>query len=131
MQSLSDKTDKDVKSAVVEILSSSVSAAASTSTAVVAGVPGKKIVVVYTHLNVHDGSPTLGFPAPGVSIVVKSSSTSLTGEYIDMDLCEYTDYNPDGHYKTADGEGLVITLKNTSGSSSNLHCNGWINYYEE
>ena len=131
MQSLSDKTDKDVKRAGVEIASSSVSAGASTSTTVVSGVPGKKLVVILTHLNVHDGSPSIGFPAPHVSIVMKSSTTSLTGEAMDIDLCEYSDYNPDGHYNTAAGEGIVITLKNTSGSSSDLHCNGWINYYEE
>ena len=129
MQSISDKTDKEVKSAVVEITSSSVSSGASTSTTVVSGVSGKKLVVVLTHLNVHDGSPA--FFGIRVTIVVKSSTTSLTGETVDMDLCEYTDYNPDGHYKTAAGEGIVITLKNAHGSSIDLHCNGWINYYEE
>jgi len=84
-----------------------------------------------THLNAHNGSPTFGWPAPSVSVVVKSSTTALTGEAVDIDLCEYTDYSPDGYYKTAAGEGIVITLKNTSGSSADLHCNGWINYYEE
>ena len=138
-EAMSDKAAKETKTAVFT-LTNSLAPGASTTVELVELVPGKKIVV--TNLNHMQISFTFSSGAVGVEF--KSGSTALTGRLTfsnvptagtstTNDQTTNTSYMPDGHFWTAEGEALNLTITDTrsSGSAATNWVNGYINYYEE
>jgi len=136
-EALSDRTAKETKTAVFT-LTNSLASGASATTELVEAVPGKKIVVTnlnHIHISFAGGSGSVG-------VEFKSGSTALTGRLtfsnvstggVKNDQTTNTGYMPDGHFWTAKGEALNLTITDTrsSGSAVTNWVNGYINYYEE
>tara|TARA_R100000458_G_C8125038_1_gene142335 strand:+ start:202 stop:624 length:423 start_codon:yes stop_codon:yes gene_type:complete len=137
-EALSDKTAKETKSAIISI-NSNLGAGASTTVELVAAVTGKKIVV--TNINHVQVKPVPPFGADQIGTTFKSGSDALTGELFfsnnpadsGYEMTINTSYMPDGHFRTASGEALNLTIadKRSSGTVANTWIYGYINYYEE
>ena len=143
-EALSDKSAKETKSAVVSV-AVNLAAGESTTIELVEFVPGKKIVV--TNINHVQVKPLAPFTTDMIATTFKSGSDALTGELFfsnnpsgsgfisgsGYDAAINTAYMPDGHFKTASGEALNLTVtdKRSSGMSGQTWVYGYINYYEE
>ena len=61
-------------------------------------------------------------------LAFKSNTTKVTGDMVTTaNSWIKGNYNPDGHFKTAAGEDLIIQPQ----SSTSTNIGGWINYYLE
>jgi len=126
-EALADIGSKDTKSLLVNI-SSSPASGASATTKLLDGVAGKRIVV--TSLNEWHLQTAFG---ANVAVTWKSGTTALTGpvRFTNYEQGLTASYMPDGHFKTAAGEDLNLTLTNHSGGSSAVQVDGFFNYYIE
>lgn len=143
-EALSDKSAKETKSAIVNV-AVILAPGASTTVELVELVPGKKIVV--TNINHVQIKPMSPFSTDMMSTTFKSGSDALTGELFfsnqpsgsgfisgeGYDHAINTAYMPDGHFKTASGEALNLTVtdKRSSGLTGQTWVYGYLNYYEE
>ena len=126
-EALADIGDKDIKGAVVNVSLSPASGASATAK-LLDGVPGKRIVV--TSLNEWHVQQTMGAM---VSATWKSGTTALTGpvRFANYEQGLTASYMPDGHFKTAAGEDLNLTLTNNSPAGTAVEVDGFFNYYFE
>lgn len=126
-KSLSDIGNKDTKDLLVNV-SLSPASGASATTKLLDGVSGKRIVV--TSLN--EWHVQMAGSAD-VAASWKSGTTALTGPIRFTNAYDglTASYMPDGHFKTAAGEDLNLTLTNNSGSSAAIQVDGFLNYYIE
>lgn len=126
---MADIGHKDVKSEVLNV-TSSLATGASATTKILDGVAGKKIVI--TNINDFHVQPAIG---AAMSVTWKSDATALTGplRFTNANQGLTTSYMPDGHFRTAAGEDLNLTLTDyrSIGSSANTNAWGSINYYYE
>ncbi len=138
-EALSDRTAKETKTAIFSYSNLLDHAGTASATEeLVAAVPGKKIVVTnINHIQVSFGGGT-----GSIGVEFKSGATAYTGQVTfsniptmspKNDNTTNTAYMPDGHFWTAKGEALNLTITDTrtSGSAATTWVNGYINYYEE
>lgn len=136
METISSIADKEVKSKVID-LTTMVEAdedlnPASTTTEIIAAVPGKKIVVV----SIVAYRIMFAFGTVAFRTQWKSGSTAITGEMTNDNTSASLTLMPvpEGHFKTAAGEALNLTVTDTrtgSVSGANVYIDGSITYYEE
>ena len=136
METLSSISDKETKLATIDLAivveaDEDVSPASVTSE-IIAAVPGKKIVVV--SIVAYRIMYTLGTAA--FKTQWKSGSTAITGEMTNDNTAGSLTLMPvpEGHFKTAAGEALNLTVTDTragSVSAVNVFVDGSITYYEE
>tara|TARA_R110002020_G_scaffold230979_3_gene442118 strand:+ start:129 stop:572 length:444 start_codon:yes stop_codon:yes gene_type:complete len=144
-EALSDKSAKETKSALINI-GTSLEGDTETTVELVPLVPGKKIVV--TNVNHIQVKPVSPYGSAMIGSIFKSGSSALTGELLfsntpsgsgfppgsGYENSVNTGYMPDGHFKTAKGEALNLTVsdKRSGGAATAVTwVYGYINYYEE
>ena len=136
METISSIADKEVKSKVIN-LTVMVEAdedynPASVTSEIVAAVPGKKIVVVsIVAYRIMAAMGTAGFKTQW-----KSGSTAITGGILHDNTAGSLTLMPipEGHFKTAAGEALNLTVTDTrpgTVSGANVYVTGSLTYYEE
>ena len=139
-EALSDKAAKETKSAIISV-SESTPPGSSATVELIAAVPGKKIIV--PNINHVQLLPAFPYGMDWVGAVFKSGSDALTGELhfanaglaggTGYESTVNTSYMPDGHFKTASGEALNLTVtdRRSSGGGGTILVYGYIDYYEE
>ena len=127
---LSDRATK-VPSFVKINFSQTLSSSASATVTLVTPASGKRVVVVSL------GHIALGTIPSNTKIKFLSDTTDITGQ-LTSNVASLTQngsinsgYMPDGHFWTAAGEALKMTVTNASGVSRVCLVDGFITYYEE
>ena len=128
-EALADIGNKDVQSIAISETATSLAGGASVNRVPKEPSTGKRIVVTsigQLHLQLAYGAD--------VSAQFKSDTTALTGviRFTNTNNNLNIDYMPDGIFRTAIDEDLVVTIKNERASGTTTStATGWMNYYEE
>ena len=136
METISTISDKEVKSVVIDealtVEADETAQPASQTAEIVAAVPGKKIVVV----SVVAYRVLFTFGTVSFKTQWKSGTTAITGEMTHNNTTPALTVMPvpEGHFRTAAGEALNLTLTDTrtgSVSAASALVDGVLTYYEE